>query len=317
MSTIEQCAACGQGGDSLKTCNGCKAVKYCNAACQRAHRKQHKNDCKQRAAEFERGLYEIGKCAAELFDEILFKQPPRRDDCPICFLPLLAEGDNIYFVCCGKLVCCGCIFEMLGNNKSEKENNEALCPFCREQAASSDKESIERNKKRMEACDAEAFYQYGISHFFGESGLPQDTGKALEVWLHAAELGSVMAHYKLGTMYNDGISVETNHTKALYHYQQAALGGNELGRHNLGCIEANEGNVDRAMKHWMIAAGTGSKESLESIRKEYVNGNVTKSQFEKALRGYQKCIDEGKSDQRLRAKRIIEKYGREKVYELN
>ena len=75
----------------------------------------------------------------------------------------------------------------------------------------------------MEAGDAEAFYQYGISHFFGESGLPQDTGKALEVWLHAAELGSVMAHYKLGTMYNDGISVETNHTKV--SLPASSLGG--------------------------------------------------------------------------------------------
>ena len=31
----EQCAACGKGDDGLKTCNGCKAVKYCDVSCQK------------------------------------------------------------------------------------------------------------------------------------------------------------------------------------------------------------------------------------------------------------------------------------------
>ena len=38
-------------------------VKYCNAACQMAHRPQHKKECKMRAA--------------ELHDEELFKRPPQ------------------------------------------------------------------------------------------------------------------------------------------------------------------------------------------------------------------------------------------------
>ena len=50
------------------------AVKYCSAACQKAHRPQHKKECKKRAA--------------ELLDEALFKQPPPDEDCPICFLTL-------------------------------------------------------------------------------------------------------------------------------------------------------------------------------------------------------------------------------------
>ena len=46
-------------------------VQYCSAACQKAHRPQHKRVCKKRAA--------------EIFDEALFKQPPLNEDCPICF----------------------------------------------------------------------------------------------------------------------------------------------------------------------------------------------------------------------------------------
>lgn len=53
MNTAEntpQCAACGKGGDGLKTCNGCKMVTYCNATCQKAHWQKHKTECKKRAA---------------------------------------------------------------------------------------------------------------------------------------------------------------------------------------------------------------------------------------------------------------------------
>ena len=58
------CASCGvAGGDDikLKKCTACYLVKYCSVKCQRDHWKQHKKECKKRAA--------------ELKDEILFKQP--------------------------------------------------------------------------------------------------------------------------------------------------------------------------------------------------------------------------------------------------
>ena len=74
---ISLCANCGMGEESagdLKACTACKMVKYCNRDCQIAHRPQHKKACKKRAA--------------ELHDEKLFKQPPPKEDCPICMLPL-------------------------------------------------------------------------------------------------------------------------------------------------------------------------------------------------------------------------------------
>jgi hypothetical protein len=71
------CAECGSeagGGVSLKTCKSCMHVKYCNAECQKKHWPKHKQDCKIRAA--------------ELRDEALFSDPPPKEDCPICFLPM-------------------------------------------------------------------------------------------------------------------------------------------------------------------------------------------------------------------------------------
>jgi hypothetical protein len=76
------CAECGEeGGVGLKACKSCMQAKYCNAECQLKHWPTHKKDCKLRAA--------------ELRDEALFKDPPPKEDCPICFLPMPE-----------KLICC-------------------------------------------------------------------------------------------------------------------------------------------------------------------------------------------------------------------
>ena len=92
---LSVCANCGKEGSNLKSCAACKLVKYCSRDCQQAHRPQHKRECKKRAA--------------ELHDEKLFKQPPPKEDCPICFirLPMLKTGCR-YMTCCGKDICSGC-----------------------------------------------------------------------------------------------------------------------------------------------------------------------------------------------------------------
>jgi hypothetical protein len=64
--------------NSLKACMSCKLVKYCNAKCQNGSiGRSIKKLCKLRAA--------------ELHDEALFKDPPPKEDCPICFLPMPAK----------------------------------------------------------------------------------------------------------------------------------------------------------------------------------------------------------------------------------
>jgi len=70
-------------------------VRYCNAACQKSHWPNHKIECRRRAA--------------ELRDEALFKDPPDKEDCSICFLPIPTKlimsmmKRNHYEVCCCKL----------------------------------------------------------------------------------------------------------------------------------------------------------------------------------------------------------------------
>jgi len=83
------------------TCNKCKQVKYCNAACKKKHRHKHKKDCEEHIKLATAKHNEELKIAAELHDEKLFKQPRKREDCPICMIRLPSlerDGDIMHVV---------------------------------------------------------------------------------------------------------------------------------------------------------------------------------------------------------------------------
>jgi len=144
------CANCGrEGSDVTNTCNKCKMVKYCNAACKKKHRHKHKKECEEH-------VKLAAQRAAKLHDEELFKQPPPAEDCSICFLrlPTLHTGSK-YKTCCGKVICSGCIFAPLYDDQGNEVDNEK-CPYCRTSSPDTNEEAIERSKKRMEVNDAHA-----------------------------------------------------------------------------------------------------------------------------------------------------------------
>ena len=175
------CANCGKGeeeSDKLKACTACKLVKYCNRDCQISHRKQHKKECKKRAA--------------EIYDEKLFKEV-EPVECPICMLPLpLNTGQSVFESCCGKTVCRSCVIAII-----ESEGKD-LCAFCRTPYATTNDEYIKRARKLMDKGDAEAFSLLAGLYHRGEMGLPQDHQKAFELILRAGELGSANAYNNLG-----------------------------------------------------------------------------------------------------------------------
>ena len=147
------CAECGEeGGIALRTCKLCMLVKYCNAKCQKNHWPKHKIGCRRRAA--------------ELRDEALFKDPPNKEDCYICFLlppatissipiydfavaneELQCLGTEQYFTCCGKSICGGCIHSF------GKTGNNLTCPFCNSERDKTEEEHVEDLMKRAEAND--------------------------------------------------------------------------------------------------------------------------------------------------------------------
>ena len=225
-AVLSVCANCGKEGDDVNNiCNKCMMVKYCNAACKKKHRHKHKENCEERVRRVAEKHNEV-RIAAELHDEKLFKQPPA-EDCPICFLrmPLISTGWG-YQLCCGKVICCGCVHAPLyddqGNEVAEKK-----CAFCRTPFANTIEEIIERRVKRMEKDDAIAIYNHGVNYDKGICGLQQDFTKALELWHRAAELGHTAAYSGIGNAYYFGRGVEVDKKKTKHYWELAAMGGND------------------------------------------------------------------------------------------
>ena len=234
-----------------------------------------------------------GEEDSEWTDEDLFKEPSEREECPICLVPLPLSNEAIqYQSCCGKMICAGCIH-------AGAVDSRRLCPFCRTPEVSSAGEFMKRLKKRAEADDADAIYQLG-GHYDsgGLDGLQQDSKKAVGLWLRAGNLGCAAAYHNLAVAYDNGRGVERDMKKAKYYYELAAMGGNLSSRYNLGVVERDAGNMNRAVKHWMIAARAGHDNSLQAIRVGFMHGIATKDDFEKALRAHKEVKDEIKSEQR-------------------
>ena len=295
ISTIDNnvsvCANCGKEGDDVNNiCNKCKVVKYCNAVCKKVHKKKHKKDCE-----------EYQRLAAELHDEKLFKQPPPAEDCPICFIriPTLQTGSR-YKSCCGKLICSGCcsapVYDNHGNEVDIIKQNE--CEFCRVVAPYTLGEAIEREKKRLEKDDPIAIYNIGNYYRDGNNGFPQDHKKAFELYHRAGELGNATAYCSIGYAYDNGRGIEVDKKKAKHYYELAAIGGDEMARHNLGVGEDIAGNKDRALRHYMIAVRGGYAKSLEAIKELFTERCATKEDYTKALQSYQEYLGEIKSPQR-------------------
>jgi len=206
-----------------------------------------------------------------------------------------------YMSCCGKLICSGCVFANKGLTADQ------LCPFCRIPSPKG-METIERLKKRTEAGDAIAIGILGGYYSDGEHGLPRNRAKAIELRHRSAELGYAVSYYNIGLAYLCGRGVERDMKKAIHYYELAAMMGYVYARYYLGVYEKVEGNMDRALKHFMIAAGSGHTDSLKNIKEIFTDGHATKDDYGTALRARQSYLNEIKSIPRDEAAAFDEKY---------
>ena len=282
---VLRCASCGnaEGVVQLKECDGCDLVRYCSDACQRDHKPEHEEVCKKRAA--------------ELRDELLFKQPEcsHVGDCPICMLPLPLDMKKSSMCCsCSKVICKGC--NHANNKRVSEQRLQQSCLFCREPVAKTEEEHLRRNMKRVEVNDPVALCHEGVAQ--EKKG---DYSKAFEYYTKAAELGDAEAHCKLARLYHFGQGVEKDWEKVIYHWEEAAIGGHPLCRFNLGSIESLNGNAARAVKHWIIAANLGQDESIKELMRAFKRGECSNDELASALRAHKAAVDETKSPQRAAA----------------
>ncbi|EJK46661.1 hypothetical protein THAOC_34664 [Thalassiosira oceanica] len=276
------CANCGvvsSDAVKLKDCTACRLVKYCGVDCQRAHRRQHKKACKQRAAELkDEQLYSMGH------------ERPEFDFCPICTLPiqLPMTPHATLNVCCVKQICNGCVM-------AAKKRGMLDCAFCRTPIPDCDADSLAMVRARVAKKDPAAIHFLGHKYCFGQLGLQKDMQKAFELWTEAAELGSIQALYNLGGSYDLGEGVQEDKAKATVFNRKAALQGHVMSRHNLGCFEGEKGNHDRAVRHFLISAKMGYEGSVEKIKRMFMRGQATKEHYTQALKGFQDAVEEMKN----------------------
>lgn len=214
----------------------------------------------------------------KISDDKLFQDPPSKEDCPICMLPMPFANElcgvmTIYQPCCGKILCSGCVIK--SSKEMAKGNIKQLCPFCRMELPKSKEESSEwlkRIKDRMELSDAEAFYEL--------AGHYRDGVNVVNALNSAAKLGSIRAHARFAAAYFKDLGIEENinieKAKALHHCKLAAIGGHEIARFHLGAIEMKNGNMDTAMKHYIISAKSGYDGALKVVGVGYKDGLVSK-----------------------------------------
>eukprot|EP00984_Skeletonema_dohrnii_P020250 scaffold9816_cov99-Skeletonema_dohrnii-CCMP3373.AAC.4 len=277
------CASCGIAevdGIKLKECAGCDLARYCSDECQKNHKSLHEDACKKRAA--------------ELRDELLFKQPDssHHGDCPICMIPLpLDPKKSTMKGCCSKLICNGC--NHANNIREWEERRDPLCPFCREPLPTTKEERDKRRMKRIKANDPVAMTQWG-----GEQAQKGDHQSAFQYFTKAAELGDAAVHYNLSVLYDDGHGVEKDKGKEIYHLEEAAIGGHPYARFNLGVEEEKSGSIERAVKHLIIAANLGDDKSIKLLMRMFKEGKVSKVDLAAALRAHQAAVDATKSPHR-------------------
>ena len=285
------CANCGAAGvDDIKLeeCDGCDLVKYCRDKCQEDHREKHEEECNKRAK--------------ELHDKELFTQPDGTNlgECPLCFLPMPIDPEKYSLMsCCSSYICNGCLFANIQSNLHD-EAKALRCPFCREPAAD-EEESNKRNMKRIQANDPAALRLLGEKCY--KEG---DYDSVFEYCKKATDAGDTDSHYSLGNMYGEGLGVEKDEEKAVYHFEKAAIGGDPYSRHILAFIEGRNGNIERAVQHHIIAANLGYELSMKELWVEFKDGNITKENLDATLRTHQAALDATKSEQREAAEEICQ-----------
>jgi TPR repeat protein len=189
---------------------------------------------------------------------------------------LANEAMESYHACCRKIICRGCIYSFCesGNNK---------CPFCNSDRNNKTNRDIgEEMMRRVEANDATSICMLASHYYQGTNSIQQDQRRAIELFTKSAEHGCSKAHSHLGDIYYKGGDLK----KAKFHVEAAAMAGHEGARYNLGIMEKQSGNMERAIKHLTISASAGCYRSIQHLKICFEKGVVSRESIDSILEAY-------------------------------
>jgi hypothetical protein len=76
------------------------------------------------------------------------------------------------------------------------------------------------------------------------------------------------------------------------------MAGHEIARCNLGTTEAQSGNMERAVKHWIIAASAGCYNAMNNMLVAFYEGLVSRDEIDSTLTAYNNSCAEMRSKAR-------------------
>jgi TPR repeat protein len=156
-----------------------------------------------------------------------------------------------------------------------------------------DEEKVKEVMKRVEANDAASICTLTGYYLHGRRGVEQDQTKALELFNKSAELGYSNAHNNLGVIYEGG-----DMKKARFQLKIAAMTGDEEARYLLSGLEAQSGNIERAIKHLTIGASAGDYQAMHCLKMEFEQGVVSRESIDSTLAAYNTSCAEMRSKDR-------------------
>ena len=146
-------------------------------------------------------------------------------------------------------------------------------------------------KERVEQGDVHAYYQLANLYFFGQGGVKKDEAMGIKWYLLAAENGDCVAQYVLGSLYENGQSVEQDFEKSVKWYRKSAEQDWYFAQHALGdAYSKGEGVVQdwsMAMMWYKKAAQHGYVRSEAMLGLAYYTGKKqVKQDFAKAAKWF-------------------------------
>ena len=302
---ILSCSTCGKPETNefkLKKC-ACYTTWYCDTACQKKHRKQHKKEClrlvkerkkKKNGQKMKDGTKDDKK-------EKPIQEEDDKEDCPICTdaLPKLSTQFTRY-TCCGKGMHKKCAKDLRENTSMTREQKNT-CIMCRTKAVKSgSKEEIERIREWVKKGKAWAFELLGQRYRKG-LGVKQSDKKTIELYEMAAKRGNANAQYNLGVYYDQGISGLTQSPeRAFEFYTLAANQGHLDAQCNLGAMYANGDGIEqssqRAIEYYTLSAEQGQATAQYNLGRMYAEGEGIGQSYSKAREWWTKAAAQGYED---------------------
>jgi len=126
--------------------------------------------------------------------------------------------------------------------------------------------------KSAELGNADAQYNLGVMHYFGEE-TPIDKKRALYWYEKSAEKGNENAQFNLALMYANGEETPIDKKKALYWFEKSAEQGQPMAQLNAGIMYMTADGVkydEEKAEYWILTAKDNEIERANEVWNNFI-----------------------------------------------